>query len=76
MPWFEGASLLHHLETVHIASDRNLAEMRFPVQLVLRPDQRFPRLCRTGRFRRPQAGRSGHGSAIGPHLAREIDRHV
>lgn len=41
MPWFDGASLLHHLETVHIASDRNLAEMRFPVQMVLRPHQDF-----------------------------------
>ena len=41
MPWFEGASLLHHLETVHIASDRNLSEMRFPVQLVVRPNQDF-----------------------------------
>lgn len=41
MPWFDGASLLHHLETVHIASDRNLSEMRFPVQLVVRPNQQF-----------------------------------
>jgi sulfate adenylyltransferase large subunit len=41
MRWFEGASLLHHLETVHIASDRNLTEMRFPVQVVLRPNQQF-----------------------------------
>ncbi len=41
MRWFEGASLLHHLETVHIASDRNLSEMRFPVQLVVRPNQEF-----------------------------------
>jgi sulfate adenylyltransferase large subunit len=41
MPWFDGASLLHHLETVHIGSDRNLSEMRFPVQLVLRPNQEF-----------------------------------
>jgi sulfate adenylyltransferase large subunit len=41
MPWFGGASLLHHLETVHIASDRNLTEMRFPVQLVLRPTHDF-----------------------------------
>ena len=41
MPWFDGASLLHHLETVHIASDRNLSEMRFPVQLVQRPNQEF-----------------------------------
>ena len=41
MPWFDGPSLLHHLETVHIASDRNLSEMRFPVQLVLRPTHEF-----------------------------------
>ncbi len=41
MPWFGGSSLLHHLETVHIASDRNLSEMRFPVQLVLRPNLNF-----------------------------------
>ena len=41
MPWYGGSSLLHHLETVHIASDRNLSEMRFPVQLVLRPNQEF-----------------------------------
>jgi sulfate adenylyltransferase large subunit len=37
MPWFEGSCLLHYLETVHIASDRNLTEMRFPVQYVIRP---------------------------------------
>ncbi len=37
MGWFEGSSLLHHLETVHIASDRNLIDARFPVQYVLRP---------------------------------------
>ena len=37
-PWFEGPALLHHLETVHIASDRNLATLRFPVQWVNRPN--------------------------------------
>ena len=37
MPWYEGASLLHHLEEVHIASDRNLIDARFPVQYVIRP---------------------------------------
>ncbi len=41
MPWFTGESLLHYLETVHIASDRNLTEMRFPVQYVIRPDLDF-----------------------------------
>ncbi len=37
MDWYEGSSLLHHLESVHIASDRNLIDARFPVQYVLRP---------------------------------------
>jgi bifunctional enzyme CysN/CysC len=37
MPWYEGSSLLHHLEDVFIASDRNLIDVRFPVQYVIRP---------------------------------------
>jgi bifunctional enzyme CysN/CysC len=37
MPWYEGPSLLHHLEHVHIASDRNLVDVRYPVQYVIRP---------------------------------------
>ena len=37
MAWYEGSSLLHHLEEVHIASDRNLIDARFPVQYVIRP---------------------------------------
>src|SRR5947207_562717 len=37
MPWYHGPSLLHHLEHVHIASDRNLVDVRFPVQHVIRP---------------------------------------
>jgi len=39
MPWYDGPSLLHHLEHVHIASDRNLIDVRFPVQFVIRPHQ-------------------------------------
>ena len=39
MPWHDGPSLLHHLERVHIASDRNLIDVRFPVQYVIRPHQ-------------------------------------
>ncbi len=37
MPWYEGSSLLYHLEHVHVASDRNLQDARFPVQWVVRP---------------------------------------
>jgi bifunctional enzyme CysN/CysC len=37
MPWYQGPSLLHHLENLHVASDRNLIDVRFPVQYVIRP---------------------------------------
>ncbi|MGI8776945.1 MAG: elongation factor 1-alpha C-terminal domain-related protein, partial [Acidimicrobiales bacterium] len=37
MGWFRGVPLLQHLEDVHIASDRNLIDVRFPVQYVIRP---------------------------------------
>jgi bifunctional enzyme CysN/CysC len=37
MPWYEGSPLLYHLEHVHVASDRNLVDCRFPVQWVIRP---------------------------------------
>ncbi len=40
MPWYEGTSLLHHLEQVHVASDRNLIDARFPVQYVIREHSR------------------------------------
>ncbi|MDH3285768.1 MAG: adenylyl-sulfate kinase, partial [Acidobacteriota bacterium] len=45
MPWYGGGPLLDYLETVHIASDRNLIDLRFPVQQVLRPDQSFRGYC-------------------------------
>jgi bifunctional enzyme CysN/CysC len=38
-PWYEGTSLLHELETVHVASDRNLIDARLPVQYVIRPQR-------------------------------------
>jgi sulfate adenylyltransferase subunit 1 len=37
MPWYDGPSLMHHLEHVHVASDRDLVDVRFPVQYVVRP---------------------------------------
>ena len=37
-PWYPGPTLLGHLETVHIASDSNLTNFRFPVQWVNRPN--------------------------------------
>jgi adenylyl-sulfate kinase len=41
MPWYHGKSVLEHLETVHIGSDRNLQDFRFPIQYVLRPSIDF-----------------------------------
>ncbi|MGN6577000.1 MAG: sulfate adenylyltransferase subunit 1, partial [Nocardioides sp.] len=37
MPWYSGPTLMHHLEHVHVASDRDLVDTRFPVQYVIRP---------------------------------------
>lgn len=37
MPWYDGTSLLHYLDNVHVASDRDLIGVRFPVQYVVRP---------------------------------------
>ncbi len=39
MPWFQGAPLLHTLETMHISSDINKIDARFPVQTVIRPQR-------------------------------------
>lgn len=41
MPWYQGRSLLDFLETVHVSSDRNFDDMRYPVQFVNRPDIHF-----------------------------------
>jgi bifunctional enzyme CysN/CysC/sulfate adenylyltransferase subunit 1 len=37
MAWYSGPTLMHHLENVHVASDRDLVDVRFPVQYVVRP---------------------------------------
>jgi len=41
MPWYHGKSLLHFLENVHVGSDRNFDDLRFPVQFVSRPSLDF-----------------------------------
>lgn len=46
-PWYDGSTLMHLLENVHIASDRNLIDFRFPVQLVSRPSGDFRGYCGT-----------------------------
>ncbi|OIJ27908.1 sulfate adenylyltransferase [Nocardioides luteus] len=37
MSWYSGPTLMHHLEHVHVASDRDLVDVRLPVQYVIRP---------------------------------------
>lgn len=41
MPWYHGKSMLEFLETVHVTSDRNFEDLRFPVQYVVRPDLKY-----------------------------------
>ncbi|HWE80366.1 MAG TPA: GTP-binding protein, partial [Gaiellaceae bacterium] len=37
MPWYDGPTLLEHLESIELAGDRDLEDRRFPVQWVIRP---------------------------------------
>ena len=55
MDWYQGAPLLHTLETMHISSDINKVDTRFPVQTVLRPQNE------THRDYRGYAGRVASG---------------
>jgi bifunctional enzyme CysN/CysC len=41
MPWYDGPTVLHHLENVNVGVTRNLLDFRFPVQSVIRPHQDF-----------------------------------
>lgn len=41
MDWYDGPTLLHHLENVNVGASRNLVDFRFPVQMVTRPNQDF-----------------------------------
>jgi len=60
MKWYDGPTVLHYLETVTIAADKNRTDFRFPVQYVIRPHQDF----------RGFAGRISSGSiACGQEIA-------
>ena len=79
MPWYEGPTLLHHLETVYTASDDNLIDVRFPVQYVVRPQTRraprLPRLRRHRRRRHAAAGRRGDRAAVRADVDDRAHRH-
>ena len=55
MPWYDGHTLLHMLENVHVSADKNFIDFRFPVQYVVRPHQDF----------RGYAGRVSSGAVRG-----------
>ena len=78
-PWYEGTSLLHHLEEVHIGSDRNLIDCRFAVQYVIRPrdDKYHDYRGYAGQVaeRHLQARRRSRGAALGLHVDDRVDRH-
>ena len=67
MPWYAGPTLLEYLETVPLALAETTGPMRFPVQLVLRPDANF----------RGFAGQvARHGAAFAPRDHRAPHRHL
>ena len=82
MDWFRGAPLLDYLETVHVGTDRNLIDLRFPVQSGLSaPMPIFSRLRRHRRVghsspwcRRPQPypRASARGSNAFPPTTAEV----
>jgi len=81
MSWYEGASLLHHLETVYIAADRNLIDPRLPVQWVVRPksaafpDYRgYAGTIAGGVFRRGRCARRTVGPVYDHHRDRLLRR--
>ena len=41
MPWYQGSTIMHLLESIHVTADRNFVDFRFPVQYVSRPDLDF-----------------------------------
>ncbi len=45
MPWYTGKPLLTHLEEVYLEADRNLVDLRLPVQYVNRPNAEFRGYC-------------------------------
>ena len=47
MPWYNGTTVLSYIEDLYITSDRNLLDLRLPVQYVLRPDASFRGYCST-----------------------------
>ncbi len=57
-PWYQGPTLLEHLETVPLRPAAPIDAVRFPIQYVIRPGLRVSRICRAGCQRRDSSRRS------------------
>ena len=79
MPWYDGSPLLSHLERLHVASDRNLVDVRFPVQYVIRPQQHdvldYRGYAGTVASGVLKPGDRGRGPAVGPRVDDREDPH-
>ena len=76
MPWYQGPTLLEHLETVPIRSEVPHEAMRFPVQYVVRPDADFRGFAGQCCERHHPAGRYSVGTAVAAENASPVDRHL
>lgn len=59
MPWYDGPTLLHHLENVNVGASLNNVDFRYPVQYVIRPNQNF-----RGYAGQVASGRIAQGEAV------------
>ena len=64
MPWYSGESVVEVLESVYVGGDRNLVDLRLPVQYVIRGTRRQPGARRPGGFGRGARGRRADGAAV------------
>ena len=76
MPWYQGPTLLEYLETVPLALAETTGPMRFPVQLVLRPDANFRGFAGQVARGTLRAGDRGDGAAFATRDEGAPDRYV
>ena len=76
MPWYEGSTLMHHLENVHIASRPQPDRLPLPGAVRQPAEPRLPRLLRHGRLGPHPQGRDGDGAPLAEDQPREVDRHL
>ena len=75
-PYFDGLPLLEYLETVQVHRNLPAAPFRFPVQMVVRPDDEFRGYAGPDRLGHHQARRPRDRLAVRPHRPRQAHRHL